>query len=50
MKYGIVSCGDKAYFRIDTNDASLLIDSPGDSETLAIRRSWTEAGTLIRSG
>lgn len=39
MKYGIVSCGDKAYFRIDTNDGSLLIDSPEDSETIAIWKS-----------
>lgn len=39
MKYGIVSCGDKAFFRIDTNDGSLLIDSPEDSETIAIWKS-----------
>ncbi len=40
MKYDLVSCGDKAYFYMDTNVISPLIDNSEGSETLAI---WKDA-------
>lgn len=36
MKYGIVSCGEKAYFQLGKNAASPLIDDPENSETISI--------------
>lgn len=45
MKFGIVSSGNNAYFRIDANTMSPLIDNSGDSKTLAIWKSTlTELG------